>query len=82
MKPPVDEFAITLNPWWGQYFDASWEQHQQETALELCAARRAYALARLHDDGFTLAQIAAAAQLTPTRVWQLVTRDRRARAEA
>ena len=39
--------------------------------------RRAHALRCLHDDGWTLAQIAAAAGLTRTRVWQLITRDRR-----
>jgi hypothetical protein len=80
MKQPVDEFAILQNPWWGQYFDASFEQQQSEVSLALCAARRAAALARLHASGWSLAEIADAAQLTRTRVWQLIARDRRGRA--
>jgi lambda repressor-like predicted transcriptional regulator len=50
-----------------------------ETELALSAARRAHALARLHDDGWSMAAIADAAGLTPTRVWRLITRDRRGR---
>jgi hypothetical protein len=77
MKQQVDEFAIMQNQWWGQYFDASVLQQQSEVSLELCAARRATALARLHADGYSLAQIAGAAGLTPRRVCQLIARDRR-----
>jgi hypothetical protein len=76
MKQPVDEFAILQNPWWGQYFDASFEQQQSEVSLALCAARRAAALARLRDDGWPVAAIAAAAGLTTRRVCQLIRRGR------
>ncbi len=80
MKQVVDEFAILQTPAWGAFLDASVEQQQAEVSLALCAVRRAEALARLHDEGWTMAQIADAARLTPTRVWQLITRDRRGRA--
>jgi hypothetical protein len=78
MKRPVDEYAILQNPWWGRYVDADFESQQAEASLMLSAAYRARALRCLHDDGWTLAQIAAAAGLTRARVWKLITRDRRA----
>ena len=80
MAQPVDEYAIMLNPWFGQYTDASFEQQQAEVSLALTAASRAAALAKLHDDGWSLAAIAEACGLTRTRVCQLIARDRRARA--
>ncbi len=76
MKQPVDDFAILQTRWWGEYLDALLESQQAEVALMLCAARRAAALARLRDDGWSMAQIADAAQLSRERVWQLVSRDR------
>ncbi len=79
MKQSVDEYAILQNPWWGAYQDALFGSQLAEAELTLCAGRRAYALARLHEDGWTLAAIAGAAGLTATRVWQLVSRDRRGR---
>ena len=33
MAQPVDEYAIMLNPWFGQYTDASFEQQQAEVSL-------------------------------------------------
>ncbi len=74
-----DDFAIELNPHWGAYLDAVLQSQQAELSLAMCAAQRADALARLHDEGFTMAAIAEAAGLTPTRVWQLITRARRGR---
>jgi DNA-binding phage protein len=79
MKNADDDFAIHLNQWYGQYLDASLEQQQSEINLALCAASRANALARLHDAGWSMAEIAEAAQLSRERVWQLIDRDRRAR---
>ena len=70
MAQPVDEYAIMLNPWFGQYTDASFEQQQAEVSLALTAASRAAALAKLHDDGWSLAAIAEACGLTRTRVCQ------------
>jgi hypothetical protein len=79
MKQPDDEFAIYQNPHWGRYLDALLEQQTAEVSLSLCAARRAEALARLRDDGWTLVAIADAAQLSRQRVWRMITRDRRGR---
>lgn len=78
-QPAVDEFAIHLNRWWGQFLDASVEQQTAEAAVALCAAQRAYALAQLHAEGWSLAVIAEAAGLTKRRVCQLIARDRRGR---
>jgi DNA-directed RNA polymerase specialized sigma24 family protein len=75
-----DELELQQNPWYGEYLDALLEQQQAEAALQLCAARRAHALARLQEDGWTQSQIASVVHLSVERVWQLVDRDRRNRA--
>jgi len=80
MRQVVDDFAILQTRWYGQFLDASVQQQTAEVALALTAARRATALAELHDDGWSLAAIAEACGLTRTRVCQLIARDRRARA--
>jgi hypothetical protein len=76
MKQPVDEFAIIQNRWYGQYLDASFQQSTAEAEVALCGQRRAAALARLRDDGWTVAAIASAAGLTKRRVSQLIRRGR------
>jgi hypothetical protein len=80
MKQLDDDFAILQNRWWGEYLDALMEQQSAEIALAMCAARRAAALARLSDDGWSTVAIADAAQLSRQRVWRMITRDRRGRA--
>jgi hypothetical protein len=79
MKNLDDEFRLLQTPWWGAYLDASVQQEQAEVALALCAALRAAALARLHDDGWSMAAIADAAQLSRQRVCRMIIRDRRGR---
>jgi hypothetical protein len=75
-----DELELQQNPWYGQYLDALMEQQQAEASLQLSAARRAHALARLQDDGWTQSQIASVVHLSVERVWQIIDRDRRNRA--
>jgi hypothetical protein len=78
MKQVVDEHAMLLNRWLGQYQDADFGSHLAQTELALCAHRRAAALVGLHDlDGYSLAQIAGAVGLTRARVCQLIARGRR-----
>jgi hypothetical protein len=78
MKRVVDEHAMLLNRWLGQYQDADFGSHTAQAELALCAHRRAAALVGLHDvDGYSLAQIAQAVGLTRARVCQLIGRGRR-----
>jgi hypothetical protein len=64
-----DHIDLCQNPLWGDYLDALMEQQLAETALMLCAARRAKALARLHAGGWPVAAIGDAAQLSRERIW-------------
>jgi hypothetical protein len=75
-----DELELIGTRWYREYLDALAEQQAAEARVADCAARRAAALARLREQGWSLVQIAQVVHLTRSRVWQLIVRDRRNRA--